>query len=307
MSSSSVKVGDQLPEKIYPLTRQDLVNYAGVSGDLNPIHWDDEIAKVVGLDTVIAHGMLTMGLGGGFVTSWVGDPGAVTEYNVRFTAVVPVPNDGKGAEIVFSGRVKSVDPDSKSVTIAHYGDHRRQEDLRPCYRIGEVGVAVAINTDILGMVWDYPDSFVVGREKVREFAKSVKADDPACFDEDAAAELGYDGLVAPPTFVTILGKMVQADFMRKVDTGYETLQMVQVDQRFVFHKPILAGDVLHARMEVHSVAERFGADIVVTRNTLTNQHGEVVMEAYTTVMGHEGDNSINLKWDMETGQVVRTA
>ena len=71
----SVKVGDQLPEKVYPLTRQDLVNYAGVSGDLNPIHWDDEIAKVVGLDTVIAHGMLTMGLGGGYVTSWVGDPG----------------------------------------------------------------------------------------------------------------------------------------------------------------------------------------------------------------------------------------
>ena len=54
---SSVKVGDELPEKTIPLTRQDLVNYAGVSGDLNPIHWDDEIAKVVGLDTAIAHGI----------------------------------------------------------------------------------------------------------------------------------------------------------------------------------------------------------------------------------------------------------
>ena len=166
---------------------------------------------------------------------------------------------------------------------------------------------MAINSDILGMSWEYPESYVVGREKVREFAKAVKADDPACLDEKAAAELGYDGLVAPPTFVTILGKLVQADFMRKVDTGYETLQMVQVDQRFVFHKPILAGDVLHARMEVESVVERFGADIVVTRNTLTNGHGELVMEAYTTVMGHEGDNSISLKWDTETGQVVRTA
>ena len=60
-------------------------------------------------------------------------------------------------------------------------------------------------------------------------------------------------------------------------------------------------------MEVHSVVERFGADIVVTRNTLTNDDGEVVLEAYTTVMGHEGDDSINLKWDMESGQVVRTA
>jgi acyl-CoA thioesterase FadM len=95
--------------------------------------------------------------------------------------------------------------------------------------------------------------------------------------------------------------------MRKVDTGYETLQMVQVDQRFVYHKPILAGDVLRARMEVDSVVERFGADIVVTRNTVLNQAGEVVLEAFTTVMGHEGDDSINLRWDIESGQVVRTA
>jgi acyl dehydratase len=166
---------------------------------------------------------------------------------------------------------------------------------------------VAINTDIRGMVWDYPDGWVVGREKVREFAKAVKADDAASLDEEAAAELGYDALVAPLTFVTILAKLVQADFMRKVDTGYDTMQIVQVDQRFVYRKPILVGDVLHARMEIESVVERFGADIVVTRNTLTNGAGEVVLEAYTTVMGHEGDNSIQLKWDMESGQVVRTA
>ena len=166
---------------------------------------------------------------------------------------------------------------------------------------------MAINTDILGMVWDYPDGWVVGREKVREFAKAVKADDAASLDEEAAAELGYDALVAPLTFVTILAKLVQADFMRKVDTGYDTMQIVQVDQRFVYRKPILVGDVLHARMEIESVVERFGADIVVTRNTLTNGAGEVVLEAYTTVMGHEGDNSIQLKWDMESGQVVRTA
>jgi len=115
---NSVQVGDELPARTIPLTRGDLVNYAGVSGDLNPIHWDDEIAKLVGLDVAIAHGMLTMGLGGGYITSWVGDPGAVTEYNVRFTSVVPVPNDGKGAEIEFTGRVKAVDPEDKSVTIA---------------------------------------------------------------------------------------------------------------------------------------------------------------------------------------------
>lgn len=166
---------------------------------------------------------------------------------------------------------------------------------------------MAINSDILGMVWDYPDSYVVGREKVREFAKAVKADDPASLDENAAAEQGYDCLVAPLTFSTIFGQLVQADFMRKVDTGYDTMQIVQVDQRFVYHKPIKVGDVLHARMVVESVVERFGADIVVTKNTCTNQDGELVLEAYTTVMGHEGDDSINLKWDKETGQIVRTA
>ena len=157
------------------------------------------------------------------------------------------------------------------------------------------------------MVWHYPDSYVVGREKVREFAKAVKSDDPACLDEEAAAELGYHALIAPPTFVTILGQLVQADFMRSVDTGYDTMQIVQVDQRFVYYKPIAAGDVLHAKMEIHSVTERFGADIVVTKNTCTNDAGEVVLEAYTTVMGHEGDDSVNLKWDMESGQIVRTA
>jgi acyl dehydratase len=166
---------------------------------------------------------------------------------------------------------------------------------------------MALKTDIREMIWRYPDSYVVGREKIREYAKAVKAEDPASYDEDAAAELGHDALVAPPTFVSILAKLVQADFFRNVDTGYTTMQMVQVDQKFIYHKPIKAGDKLYARMDIHSVDERFGADIVVTRNLCTNEEGEVVLEAFTTLMGHEGDNSINLRWDAESGQVVRTA
>ncbi len=165
---------------------------------------------------------------------------------------------------------------------------------------------MAIKTDIRGMVWKYPDYFEVGREQVRTFAKAIKAEDPACFDEEAAAELGYDSILVPLTFVSIFAKMVQADFMRKVDTGYETLQIVQVDQRFVYRRPIRAGDKLWASFEVTSVEERFGADIVVTRNLLHDENGELVLEAYTTVMGHEGDKSIQLKWDLESGQVVRT-
>lgn len=166
---------------------------------------------------------------------------------------------------------------------------------------------MALKTDIRGMIWRYPDYFIVGREQLREFARAIKCDHPAYYDEGAAAELGYGAIVAPMTFVSILAKYVQLDFFRNVDIGMETMQIVQVDQRFVFFKPVLAGDKLWARMEIHSVDERFGADIVVTKNICTKDDGEIVLEAYTTLMGQQGDGSAKLKWDKESGQVIRTA
>lgn len=167
---------------------------------------------------------------------------------------------------------------------------------------------MALKTDIRGMIWRYPDYFVVGREQLRQFAMSVKNRHPAHFSEDAAAELGHDAIIAPLTFATIFAKLVQLDFFRHVDIGMETLVIVQVDQRFVFSKPIKAGDKLWARMDIVSVDERFGADIVVTKNICTNDDGELVLEAYTTLMSQfNGDQSAKLRWDSESGQVVRTA
>ena len=166
---------------------------------------------------------------------------------------------------------------------------------------------MAIKTDVLGMVYDHPDYFIIGREKIREYAMSIKSDDPAHFDEAAAAELGHQALVAPPTFISTLALIMQRDFFRKVDTGFETMQIVQVDQKFLYHKPMLAGDKVFGRMEVISVNERFGADIVQTRNLALDENGDLYLEAYTTLMGHEGDDSVSLKYDTETGQVVRTA
>lgn len=98
-------VGTELPLRQYLLTRRDLVRYAGASGDFNVIHWNERIAKSVGLPDVIAHGMLTMALAGRFLTEWAGDPGAVTEYGVRFSAPVVVPDDDKGALVEISGVV----------------------------------------------------------------------------------------------------------------------------------------------------------------------------------------------------------
>ncbi len=166
---------------------------------------------------------------------------------------------------------------------------------------------MALKTDIRGMVYRYPDTYVVGREQIRQYAKAVKALDPGSHDENAAAELGHSSIIAPPTFMAIFAVMIQTHFFQNVDVGMETLQIVQVDQKFLFHQPIKAGDELTGTLYVQSVDERFGADIVTTRNVVARPDGEVVMESYTTLMGHEGDNSISVKWDPETGQVVRTA
>jgi acyl dehydratase len=108
------------------LSRGDLVNYSGVAGDGNPIHWDEGIAKLAGLPDVIAHGMLTMGLGAGFASSWSGDPGAVTRYAVRLSAPAIV-SANEGADIEFSGRVKSLDPATRSGVViigAKSGDRK---------------------------------------------------------------------------------------------------------------------------------------------------------------------------------------
>src|SRR4249919_804614 len=97
--------GAEIAPRQYQVTRRDLVRYAGASGDFNPIHWNQRIATSVGLPDVIAHGMLTMALAGRFLTEWAGDPGAVTEYGVRFSAPVVVPDDDKGATVEVAGTV----------------------------------------------------------------------------------------------------------------------------------------------------------------------------------------------------------
>jgi acyl dehydratase len=97
--------GTELPPRQYQVTRRDLVRYAGASGDFNVIHWNERVARSVGLPDVIAHGMLTMALAGRFVTEWAGDPGAVTEYGVRFSAPVVVPDDDQGATVEVTGIV----------------------------------------------------------------------------------------------------------------------------------------------------------------------------------------------------------
>ncbi|RAJ38802.1 MaoC dehydratase-like protein [Kitasatospora sp. SolWspMP-SS2h] len=108
-----VQVGTELPARSFPVTRATLVQYAGASGDFNPIHWNEKFALEVGLPDVIAHGMFTMAEAARVVTDWVGDPAAVVEYGVRFTKPVIVPDDGVGATVEVTAKVAALLEDNR--------------------------------------------------------------------------------------------------------------------------------------------------------------------------------------------------
>jgi acyl dehydratase len=116
MMRSDVTAGTELPGRTIPVDRQRLAEYAGASGDQNPIHQDEDFARKVGLPDVIAHGMWTMGAAVEVVSDWVGDPGKVVSYSTRFTSPVVVPADG-GAQIEVAGVVRSVDEEAGRATV----------------------------------------------------------------------------------------------------------------------------------------------------------------------------------------------
>ncbi|MFE3545182.1 fused (3R)-hydroxyacyl-ACP dehydratase subunits HadA/HadB [Nocardia sp. NPDC059177] len=112
----SLVKGGELPVGTARVTRGDLANYAGVSGDPNPIHFSDRAAELAGLPTVVAHGLLTMGLAADYLTGWLGDPTAIEKLSVRFSGFVPVPPTEAGV-IEFSGKIKSIDHDRRAATV----------------------------------------------------------------------------------------------------------------------------------------------------------------------------------------------
>ena len=119
-----VEAGTEIPAQTYGVSRAQLVQYAGASGDFNVIHWNERFAKAVGLPDVIAHGMFTMATAGRLLTDWAGDPAAVVEYGVRFSSMVPVPDDDAGSRITVSGVIQEKLGDKRVsvVLTARLGD-----------------------------------------------------------------------------------------------------------------------------------------------------------------------------------------
>src|ERR1700760_1634851 len=132
------------------------------------------------------------------------------------------------------------------------------------------------------MHYRYPDHYEVEREKIREYAIAVQNEDAAFFQEDAAAELGYKGLLAPLTFICVFGYKAQTAFFKYANIAVQDAQIVQVDQVLKYFAPLVTGDKLYCDVYVDSVRVSHGTQIIVTKNIITNQDGETIQETYTT-------------------------
>ncbi|MBV8862815.1 MAG: (3R)-hydroxyacyl-ACP dehydratase subunit HadA [Mycobacterium sp.] len=148
---------------------------------------------------------------------------------------------------------------------------------------------MSLGQKVVGMHYRYPDHYVVEREKIREYAVAVKNDDDSFFEEKAAAELGYDGLLAPLTFISVFGYQAVAAFFAHAKIAIDDAQIVQVDQTLKFLAPIKVGDRLFCDVSVESVRRAHGTEIIMTKQTVTNEAGGVVQETYTTLAGRAGE------------------
>ena len=116
VTTASLEIGQVVAEGEFVLSRDSLVRYAGASGDFNAIHYRDDVAQSVGLPGVLAHGMLTMGFAVQPVIDWIGDPGRILDYQVRFTRPVPV-DAADGARLAVVAKVGALDNDTVRIDL----------------------------------------------------------------------------------------------------------------------------------------------------------------------------------------------
>ncbi|CAM3129668.1 hypothetical protein BST27_19620 [Mycobacterium intermedium] len=138
---------------------------------------------------------------------------------------------------------------------------------------------------IIGSHYRGEDYFEVGREKIREYAEAIKDDHPYHFDESAAAEAGYPGLVAPLTFLAVAGRRVQLEIFTKFNVPINIARVIHRDQKFKFHRPILADDRLHFDTYLDSVIESHGTVLAEIRSEITDADGNPVATGVVTMLG----------------------
>jgi len=143
---------------------------------------------------------------------------------------------------------------------------------------------MGINPDLVGRIYPAGQSYQVGREKIREFATAVKATSPAHFDVEAARKLGFNDVVAPPTFAIIIAQRADAQLIADPASGIDFSRVVHADQRFTHHRPIVAGDELLAELYVDQVREMGAGAMITTRAEITTASGDKIATTTSSLL-----------------------
>jgi acyl dehydratase len=144
---------------------------------------------------------------------------------------------------------------------------------------------MAIAQEIIGTHYRFDDYFVVGREKVREYANALQDEHPFHHDEAAAAEAGYSSLVASLTFIAVAGRRVQLEMFKNFDVGINLERVIHRDQKLKFHRPIVVGDKLFFDTYLDSVIQSHGAVIAEVRSEVTDEEGKPVLTTVVSMLG----------------------
>ncbi|TQC46646.1 acyl dehydratase [Rhodococcus sp. WS4] len=142
------------------------------------------------------------------------------------------------------------------------------------------------SASLVGHHYRVTDFYEVGRDKVCEFAKSLWDPHPAHWSEDDARGLGYDGVIAPLTFGSIVAMVAQQRLFDEVVTGYDPSEMLHTDQRVQFHRPIAVGDRLYCDVFLDSFRRAAGSDFLVTKTIIRDQNDAPVQTMWTTVVAY---------------------
>lgn len=141
-----------------------------------------------------------------------------------------------------------------------------------------------VNPELPGRTLPPAPAYLVGREKVREFARAVLAEHPLHHDVEAAQAAGYADVVAPPTFAVVVQEGALAQLLAEPDAGIDFSRVVHGDQRFRFSRAIVAGDLLTPQLTVVSVKSLGGHSMVTADTVVTDAQGEHVVTATSTLV-----------------------
>lgn len=143
---------------------------------------------------------------------------------------------------------------------------------------------MAMDAAFVGRSFPFARPYQVGAEKLREFAAAVGEASPLCHDPEAARAAGYDDLVAPPTFAIAVTAAAQEAVIFDPELGLDFSRVVHGDQRFVHHRPIVAGDELHCVVHIDSIRVLAGNDVIGLRTEVTDPDRQPVTTAYATLV-----------------------